>query len=149
MTTEGTFVCVCGCNEPCQDNFHSCKRVLKFYFLMHQQYTEFHVKCHSENRLREDSNLVWKCSYQRAAIYFRFVFSFHKESQQFPFPFNKYRSPSNEAKAVLFQDVIAVLDHLRAGIVRLGAHEKTVWKKNSSHFNQRHNGLPGCFPSLR
>lgn len=57
---------------------------------------------------------MWKHSYQRAAIYFGFVFSFHEESQQLPLPFDEYWSPSNEAKAVLLQDVVAVLDHLRA-----------------------------------
>lgn len=68
---------------------------------------------------------MWKGSYQRAAVDFGSVFSFHEESQQLPFPFDEYGSPSNEAKAVLFQDVIAVLDHLRAVIVRVVAHEKT------------------------
>lgn len=57
---------------------------------------------------------MWKHSYQRAAIYFGSVFSFHEESQQFPLSFDEYWSPSNEAKAVLLQDVIAVLDHLWA-----------------------------------
>lgn len=63
---------------------------------------------------REDPNLVWKGSYQRAAIEFGFVFSLHEESQQLPFPFDEYGPPSNEAKAILFQDVVAVLHHLRA-----------------------------------
>lgn len=101
---------------------------------MFQQWTDFHLKC--QNRLRKDSNLVWKCSYQRAAIYFGLVFSFHEESQQLSFSFDEYRSPSNKAKAVLFQDVIAVFDHLWAVIVRVGACEKTKREKiNSSHFN--------------
>lgn len=73
-----------------------------------------------------------KGSDQRAAIDFGFVFSFHEESQQLPFPFDEYGSPSNEAKAVLFQDVIAVLDHLRAVNVRTVAHEKTK-RDNEDH----------------
>lgn len=63
---------------------------------------------------REDPNLVWKGSYQRAAVEFGFVFSLHEESQQLPFPFDKNGPPPNEAKAILFQDVVAVLHHLRA-----------------------------------
>lgn len=82
--------------------------------------------------LGKDSNLVWKCSYQWAAIYFGFVFSFHEESQQFPLSFDKYWSPSNEVKAILFQDVIAVLDHLWAVIVKVGTHEKTK-RENEIH----------------
>lgn len=97
---------------------------MSFLVLCMSKKTDFHLKCHSKKglltfvTLREDSNLMWKCSYQRAAIYFGFVFSFHEESQQLPFPFDKYWSPSNEAKAVLFQDVVAVLHHLWAVIVR-------------------------------
>lgn len=76
---------------------------------------------------------MWKWSYQRAAVYFGFVFSFHEEGQQLPFSFDKYWSPSNEAKVVLFQDVIAVLDHLWAVIVRKGTRWKTKLE-NEIHF---------------
>lgn len=57
---------------------------------------------------------MWKGSYHWNTIDVRFVFSFHEESKQLPFPFDKYRPSSDEAEAKLLQDVIAVLHHLGA-----------------------------------
>lgn len=57
---------------------------------------------------------MWKGSGLWSAIGAGFVFSFHKEGEQFPFSFDKYGPSSDEAEAVLLQDVITVFHHLRA-----------------------------------
>lgn len=57
---------------------------------------------------------MWKDCGHRTAFVTRFVFSFHEEGKQLPFPFDKYGPPPDKAEAVLLQDVMAVLHHLRA-----------------------------------
>lgn len=95
-------------------------------FILLQRFWKRQITCASERKLaslcgvllkkwsREDANLVWKGSYQMAAVEFGFVFSLHEESQQLPFPLDKYGPPPNETKAILLQYVVAVLHHLRA-----------------------------------
>lgn len=57
---------------------------------------------------------MWKGSDHWSTIATGFVFSFHEEGQQLPFPFDKYGPSSDKAEAVLPQDDVAVLHHLGA-----------------------------------
>lgn len=59
-------------------------------------------------------DLVWKRGGHRTIIATRLVFSFHEEGEQLPFTFDKYGPSPDEAEAILLQDVVAVLHHLRA-----------------------------------
>lgn len=56
---------------------------------------------------------MWKGSGHRTTIATGFVFAFHEEGQQLPFPFDKYGPSSDKAEAILLQDIVAVLHHLR------------------------------------
>lgn len=63
---------------------------------------------------RKMPNLVWQGSGHRVTVATLFVFAFHEKGQQFAFPFDIDGSSSNKAKAILLQDVIAILHHLMA-----------------------------------
>lgn len=60
------------------------------------------------------SNLVWKGSRYCTIFGIGFVFAFHEKGKQLAFPFDIYGPSSDKTKAVILQDVIAVLYNLRS-----------------------------------